>query len=205
MEDRFFNELKKLYGAYGHRLFIVGGTTRDLLLGRPYVDHDFVTDATPEEEKEFLPDASYAFAKYGSVKLYEEGQEIDLTTLRVEGAYKDFRHPSKITFVKDPQQDYVRRDFTINALYLDEEYRLLDFCGGLQDLKNHVIRFIGDPDLRVREDPLRILRAERFAKVLGFSLEEKTKAAIDRNRDLLKRLNPDKIKEEERKLRSAVK
>lgn len=205
MEDRFFNQLKKLYVSYGYRLYIVGGAARDLLLGRPYVDHDFVTDATPEEEKEFLPDASYVFAKFGSIRLSLEGEEIDITTLREEGAYEDFRHPSRIIFVKDPRIDYKRRDFTINALYLDEEYQLLDYCNGLSDLKTKVIRFIGDPDTRIKEDPLRILRAERFSKVLGFEIEPKTKAAIERNRGLLKELNPEKVKEEERKLRSSVK
>jgi tRNA nucleotidyltransferase/poly(A) polymerase len=205
MEDRFFNTLKKLYGSYGFRLYIVGGSVRDLLLGRPYKDHDFVTDATPEQEKAFMPDASYAFSKFGSIRLTLEGEEIDITTLRIEGAYTDFRHPSHIQFVKDPKLDYKRRDFTINAIYLDEEYQLLDYCGGIEDLKNKIIRFIGDPATRVKEDPLRILRAERFSKVLGFALEPKTKEAIDSNRDLLKELNPEKIKEEERKLRSSVK
>lgn len=205
MEDRFYNELKKIYTTHGYRLYIVGGSTRDLLLNRPYVDHDFATDATPEEEKLFLPDANYAFAKYGAVRLSEAGEEIDITTLRKEGDYKDFRHPSSVVFVKDPQEDYLRRDFTINALYLDEEYTLLDFCGGVKDLESKLIRFIGNPDKRVKEDPLRILRAERFAKVLGFSIEKETLKAIEENKGLLSELNPEKVKEERRKLLSSVK
>ena len=205
MKDAIFDELKILYRAHGYRLYLVGGSVRDLLLGRPYTDHDFATDALPEEEKAFLPEASYAFAKYGSIRLMRSGEEVDITTLRQEGAYKDFRHPSKIAFVVDPALDFKRRDFTINALYLDEEYHLLDFCGGYDDLKKGLIRFIGDPDTRLREDPLRLLRAERFSKVLGFEVEEKTKAALERNRDLLKELKPEKIKEEQRKLLSSVK
>lgn len=205
MKDALFDQLKALYHTHGYRLYLVGGSVRDLLLGRPYTDHDFATDALPEEEKSFLPEAFYAFAKYGSIRLKEKGEEVDITTMREEGAYTDFRHPSKIVFVKDPALDFRRRDFTINALYLDEEYNLLDFCQGLEDLKNGIIRFIGDPDTRLREDPLRLLRAERFAKTLSFQIEEKTKAAIERNRSLLKELKPEKVKEEQRKLLSSVK
>jgi tRNA nucleotidyltransferase (CCA-adding enzyme) len=206
MEDATFEKLKAIYRQAGYRLYIVGGTTRDLLLNRSYSDWDFVTDATPSEEKAFLPAADFTFAKYGSVKLHPgTSHEVDLTTLRVEGAYDDFRHPSFIQFVKDPRQDYVRRDFTINALYLDENYHLLDFCGGYADLKAKIIRFVGDPSKRVQEDPLRILRAERFAQVLGFTFEEKTKQAIEENRSLLAKLNPEKVKEERRKLEKAVK
>lgn len=199
MQDERFDQLKKLYQAHGYRLFIVGGTTRDLLLGRSYDDDDFVSDATPKEALEFLPDADGTFAKYGALRVKVAGKTVDVTTLRQEGAYADFRHPGKVVFVKDPALDYLRRDFTINALYLDEDYHLLDYCGGASDLKAKLIRFLGDPESRVQEDPLRICRAERFARILGFGIEEKTKAAIDKYRYLLAKLNPEKIKEEERK------
>jgi tRNA nucleotidyltransferase (CCA-adding enzyme) len=135
------------------------------------------------------------------VKLFWNGQPVDITTLREEKGYQDFRHPGTVVFVKDPKQDYRRRDFTINGLYLDEEYSLLDYCGGLADLEHHLIRFIGDPEKRVQEDPLRILRGERFAKSLGFTLEEKTRAAMEKYHDLIQKLNPEKIKEEQRKSR----
>jgi tRNA nucleotidyltransferase/poly(A) polymerase len=104
-----------------------------------------------------------------------------------------------VIFVKTPEEDYVRRDFTINALYLTAENQVLDYCGGQEDLKNKVIRFVGDPEVRVQEDPLRILRAERFAASLSFTIEAKSQAAIDKYRYLIERLNPAKIKEEERK------
>lgn len=205
MKDPVFDSLQKLYRAAGYSLYIVGGTARDLLLGRDFSDRDYVTDATPEEEKAFLKDANYAFERFGSVKMTYEGQEIDVTTLRKEEDYRDFRHPGKVIFVQDPQEDYSRRDFTINALYLTADYSVLDYCGGQQDLKNKIIRFIGDPARRVQEDPLRILRAERFAKTLSFTIEEKTQQAIDKYRPLLARLNPEKVKEEELKLRKRIK
>ncbi len=199
MQDAAYNEMKKLFLAKGHRLYIVGGTARDLLLGRAYDDFDFATEATPDEEKAFLPDASYVYAKYGSVRVPYGKSHIDITTLRMEEGYGDYRHPGKVVFVKEPKLDYVRRDFTVNALYLDEEYTLLDYCGGYEDLKARLLRFVGDPSKRIREDPLRIIRAERFAITLGFSLEPQTAKAIAEKRYLLKELNPAKIAEERRK------
>jgi tRNA nucleotidyltransferase (CCA-adding enzyme) len=145
MKDPVFDSLQKLYRAAGYSLYIVGGTARDLLLGRDFSDRDYVTDATPEEEKAFLKDANYAFERFGSVKMTYEGQEIDVTTLRKEEDYQDFRHPGKVIFVKTPKRIIRRRDFTINALYLTSDYSVLDYCGGLADLKNKIIRFIGDP------------------------------------------------------------
>ncbi len=178
---------------------MVGGCSRDLLLGRSYVDHDFVTNALPSEMKEIIPNANFAFARFGSVRMMVEGEEVDITTLRQEGEYKDHRHPSFIRFIDNLEEDSWRRDFTINALYIDKEYKVSDFHGGLMDLKNGLIRFIGDPIKRIEEDPLRILRAERFAEKLSFALEEKSRLAIESRRSLLSTLNPNKIKEEERK------
>jgi tRNA nucleotidyltransferase (CCA-adding enzyme) len=199
MEDPVFNDLKKLFNNRGFRLYIVGGTTRDLLLGRVYSDRDYVSDATPEDMRIFLPEADFTFAKYGAVKLLWNKDPVDITTLREEKGYQDFRHPGVVSFVKDPKLDYLRRDFTINGMYLDEEYTLLDYCGGLADLEAKLIRFIGDPEKRVQEDPLRILRAERFAKTLGFTIEEKSLAAMEKYHGLIAKLNPEKIKEEQRK------
>ncbi len=194
-----FDILKNLFAKNGHSLYIVGGTSRDLLLGKEPDDLDFVTDATPEEEKTFLHDASYHFAKFGSIHLKVNGKLVDITTFRVEGSYDDHRHPSKISFVRDIKEDYVRRDFTINALYLDKDYKVIDFCNGENDLQNRLIRFIGDPNKRIKEDPLRICRAERFATKLGFSIEKETLEAIKNNYRLLDELNPQKLEEEVRK------
>jgi tRNA nucleotidyltransferase (CCA-adding enzyme) len=199
MEDPLFLPLEKIYAEHGYSLYIVGGEVRDLLLKRPFSDRDYVTDATPAEEKAFITNASYTYERFGSVKLKVENQEIDITTLRKEEEYQDFRHPGKVIFVKTPEEDYRRRDFTINALYLTKEGKVLDYCGGLEDLQRKIIRFVGEPEKRVQEDPLRILRAERFASSLSFTIEEKTQDAIDKYRYLLAELNPAKIKEEERK------
>lgn len=199
MRIEAFDFLKDVFSKNGFHLYVVGGTVRDFLLGKEITDLDFVTDATPEEEMKFIPEADFTFKKFGAVRYPYKGKHIDITTLRQEGEYNDSRHPSKVTFVKDPELDYVRRDFTINAMYLDEEYKVIDFSSGQEDLKKKLIRFIGDPVKRIEEDPLRIARAERFAKSLGFEIEEKTLQAIKDKRDLLEKLNPEKLKEEERK------
>ena len=201
MKKEIFINLSKTFNENGFRLYIIGGTSRDFLLGLDVLDYDFVTDATPNDMKKFLLDANYTFAKFGTVRLKIDGVHIDITTMRIEGEYKDFRHPSKITYVKDIYQDYVRRDFTINAIYIDENFQIIDPSGlGIKDLNDKLIRFIGEPSKRINEDPLRILRAERFESKLGFKIEDKTYMAMKKYRFLLDELNPDKIKEEIRKM-----
>ena len=199
MRIEAFDFLKDLFRKNGFRLYVVGGTVRDFLLGKEITDLDFVTDATPEDEMKFIPEGDFTFKKFGAVRYPFKGKHIDITTLRQEGEYNDSRHPSNVIFVKDPKLDYVRRDFTVNAMYLDEDYNVIDFSTGQEDLKKKLIRFIGDPYKRIEEDPLRIARAERFAKTLGFEIEGKTLQAIKDKRDLLGKLNPEKLKEEQRK------
>lgn len=199
MNKDLFVNLATLFNNNSHRLYIVGGTSRDYLLSKEVLDYDFATDATPSEMKKFLVDADYTFEKYGSVKLKIVGNHVDITTLRKESKYIDNRHPSQIEFTTKIEEDYLRRDFTINAIYIDENYNVIDFCGGLNDLKNKIIRFIGDPYIRIKEDPLRIIRAERFKAMLGFNYDLKTQKAIIDLYDLVSKLNQDKVKEELRK------
>ncbi|MDO5330382.1 MAG: hypothetical protein Q4F15_02980 [Bacillota bacterium] len=194
-----FEKYAALFEENGFSLYMVGGSSRDYLLGRAFTDYDLVTDATPEQMKSFLPTADFTFARFGSIKLKEEGNELDFTTLRVEGEYLDSRHPSSVSFVREPSLDYRRRDFTINAIYIDKFGHTLDFSGGLDDLHMGIIRFIGDPRKRIEEDPLRILRAERFARKLGFAIEAETQAAIEWGRPLLEKLNPQKVQMELKK------
>ena len=200
MNLNIFKSLAKLFKENGFSLFMIGGTSRDYLLKLELFDYDFVSDATPEDVKKFLPDANYHFEKYGSVRLKIDGVHVDITTFRSEGEYLDFRHPNSVRYVKTIEEDFVRRDFTINAIYIDEDMKCIDPSGGLIDLKNRVIRFIGDPIKRIKEDPLRILRAERFKEKLNFEIEEKSLEAINKYRYLLDKLNPEKVKEELRKL-----
>lgn len=199
MSLKIFDELKTLFNKNGFRLFMIGGTSRDYLLEKDIDDYDFVTDATPIEMKTFLEYANYRFEKFGTVRLKVDAMHVDITTLRKEGSYKDSRHPSDIVFTKKLDEDYVRRDFSINAIYIDENYKIIDFCNGISDLKEGIIRFIGDPETRIKEDPLRILRGERFSIKLGFKVEKNTLEAMEKYRYLLEKLNPEKIKEEKTK------
>lgn len=195
-----FDTLKQIFNRNKFRLFMIGSTSRDYLLNNEINDYDFVTDATPEEVKKFL-DVDMTFAKFGSVKYHLNNNKIDIVTLREEGDYEDKRHPSYIKFIKDINVDYKRRDFTINAIYIDENYVVQDISKiGEEDLFNKRLRFIGNPEKRIKEDPLRILRAKRFIIEYGLFIDEKTKEIIHKNLCLLKYISKGKLEEENRKL-----
>ena len=117
---KIFLELSKLFKENGFKLYMVGGTSRDCLLEKEILDFDFATDATQEEMEKFLP-VKKSFSNLGSMTIKYEDKKVDITTLRTESNYVDYRHPEKVDFVKEPSLDYLRRDFTINALYIDDE------------------------------------------------------------------------------------
>ena len=198
-------KLAKVFKNKGFNLYLVGGTVRDFLLKLDLNDMDLVTDATPTQMLPFLKGADDTFKQYGSLKDNFEGVKFDITTLRVEGKYDDSRHPSKVKYVTDLKKDYVRRDFTINSMYLDSYFILYDYCHGQEDLKNKLIRFIGNPKKRIKEDPLRIIRAIRFALMYGFSFEEKTEKAMKDYSGLLAKINKDKIRQEVSKIKGVDK
>lgn len=201
MEKDLFKFLDSKFKENGFSIFEVGGSVRDSLLGLEVYDFDFATDATPEEIEKFLPDINVTFKKFGCIKYKGEYGRAEITTFRSEDEYSDFRHPSKIRFVKSLEEDAKRRDFTINAIYKDVNGKIYDPTGGLKDLENKLIRFIGEPEKRIKEDPLRVLRAKRFATKLNFQIEDKSLHAINNLSYLLEKLNPEKVKEEERKLK----
>ena len=198
-------KLAKVFKNKGFNLYLVGGTVRDFLLKLDLNDMDLVTDATPTQMLPFLKGADDTFKQYGSLKYNFEGVKFDITTLRVEGKYDDSRHPSKVKYVTDLKKDYVRRDFTINSMYLDSYFILYDYCHGQEDLKNKLIRFIGNPKKRIKEDPLRIIRAIRFALMYGFAFEEKTEKAMKDYSGLLAKINKDKIRQEVSKIKGVDK
>lgn len=190
--------LSKVFSTNGYHLFLVGGSVRDFLLGIELRDLDLATDATPNEINSFL-NVSMRYAQYGSVNYKKDDISVDITTFRKEKGYKDFRHPVNIKFVRKMKTDYKRRDFTINAMYLDDRFHLYDYSTGEKDLKDKVIRLVGNPYKRIKEDPLRILRAIRFSIKYNFVIEEKTKKAMKKYIHLLARINIDKIKSEIKK------
>ena len=198
-------ELAKEFNKHGYELYLVGGTVRDYLLNEPLTDMDAVTEATPEEVIAFLPDIDKTFKRFGSLKYKtKEGLKFDITTLRKESSYEDSRHPSKIIFVKDLKEDYLRRDFTVNALYMNKDLKVIDYCNGEQDLKDGILRMVGDPDIRIKEDPLRILRAIRFHLMHHLRIEESLLKAMHDNFDSLKNITDAKIRSELNKIDDSV-
>lgn len=195
-----FDDLVALFTKHGFALYMVGGTSRDFILRQEIDDYDFATDATPNDMKSFLKDANFRFANFGTVSMTYAGEHVEITTLREEGKYDDFRHPGHIKFVTSPALDYVRRDFTINAIYIDQKYNILDYCGGVKDLEKRYLKIIGDANTRLREDPLRIIRAFRFIAKFNLLIDPVLERAIQSNVKLLAKLNPEKIKAEEKKV-----
>ena len=200
-----FKELAKKFNSHGFNLYLVGGTVRDYLLGEQLTDVDCVSEATPEEIASFLPKIDKTFIRFGYLKFKSpEGVKFDITTLRKESAYLDGRHPSKIEFVKDLKEDYSRRDFTVNALYMDKDLNVIDYANGQEDLKNHILRAVGNPDTRLKEDPLRILRAIRFHLMHKLDIEESLLKAMHDNFHLLKNTTDAKIRSELAKIDDKV-
>ncbi len=194
-------ELNAKFKLIGCNIYAVGGTVRDFLLHKNLTDFDFATDASPNETKSILEKYNDTFSQYGVIIYRYENKKLEITSFRKENLYLDSRHPQKIEFVKDMQIDYKRRDFTINALYMDDTGKIYDFCDGLNDLHNKIIRVIGDIDTRMKEDPLRILRALRFMMTLDFTLDKNLEKYIYEHTYLLNKLNVDKVKQEIRKMK----
>lgn len=200
-----FIELANEFNKHGYQLYLVGGTVRDYLLNEPLTDMDAVSEATPEEILAFLPNADATFKRFGSLKYKtSDGLKFDVTTLRKESSYEDSRHPNKVIFVKDLKEDYLRRDFTVNALYMNKDLKVIDYCHGQEDLKNNILRMVGDPDTRIKEDPLRILRAIRFHLMHHLKIEESLFKAMHDNFDLLRNITDAKIRSELNKIDDTV-
>ena len=199
-----FIELAKVFSNHKFHLYLVGGTVRDILLKKELSDMDVVTDATPADMKTFI-NGDYTFAKMGSVKYCFNSVKFDITTLRKESSYQDFRHPNKIVFVKSLKTDHKRRDFTINAMYMDEKLKLYDFENGLEDLEKRQIRMVGNPYKRLKEDPIRIIRCLRFSLTYDFSIEEELKKALMQSAKYLIMTSKTKIQMEIKKVNPSLK
>lgn len=174
------DEIIKTLERAGFEARYVGGCVRDTLLNRPIHDWDIASQALPEDVMHLFAHCVPTGLKHGTVTVLLDGVSAEVTTYRLDGAYHDGRHPDGVRFVRSLADDLARRDFTINAMAMDESGAITDLFGGRDDLTRHVIRCVGDPETRFREDALRMLRAYRFAAQLGFSLDEQTQAAIRR-------------------------
>ena len=184
----------------GFEAWCVGGCVRDALLGRPVHDYDIATSALWPQVKDAFEREGYATyevgVKHGTLTVVVDGEALEITTYRTAGAYSDGRHPDSVEFVRTIEEDLARRDFTINALAYHPERGLLDCFGGLEDVRDGVIRAVGDPVTRFQEDALRILRGCRFASQLGFSIEEATYTGMFQKKGLVLRVSTERITHE---------
>ena len=176
-----------------HDAYVVGGCVRDSILGRTPGDWDITTSAKPQEVKKLFRRTIDTGIAHGTVTVLMGGETYEVTTYRIDGAYTDGRHPDQVSFTEDLREDLRRRDFTINAMAYSREKGLVDAFGGMQDLADHVIRCVGDPDERFDEDALRILRAVRFACQLGFAIAPETMEAMRRHAQHLSAVSKERI------------
>ena len=187
----------RMEGA-GHEIYLVGGCVRDMLMGKTPNDYDLTTSALPEETAACFSGYHVIETglKHGTLTVRVQHQSLEITTYRRDGEYDDNRHPVQVSFTRNIRDDLSRRDFTVNAMAYSEKLGLVDEFGGREDLSAGLIRCVGDPDVRFAEDGLRIMRALRFCATLGFKMEEKTAESVHRNRELLRNISAERIREE---------
>ncbi len=181
---------------HGYEAFAVGGCVRDSILARRPEDWDITTSAKPEEIKKLFRRTVDTGIEHGTVTVLIGKDSFEVTTYRVDGAYEDGRHPKEVRFTSRLEEDLQRRDFTINAMAYNDEVRLVDVFGGMQDLNHHLIRCVGDPRERFSEDALRILRAVRFSAQLNFPIEPETAEAIKELAPTLEKISAERIQAE---------
>ena len=192
--------------AAGHQAYLVGGCVRDILLGREPADYDVATDATPERVQQLFPHSLAVGAQFGVIVVTEESREgefvqVEVATFRSDIGYSDGRHPDRVVYATSPQEDVRRRDFTINALLLDpESNEVLDFVGGRDDLRAGIIRAIGRPEDRFREDKLRMVRAVRFAARFRYAIHSATFSAITKLAPEVHQVSAERLRDELTKL-----
>jgi poly(A) polymerase/tRNA nucleotidyltransferase (CCA-adding enzyme) len=213
-------EIAKTLGEHGYKAYLVGGSVRDLLLHNPQKDWDITTNARPDDIQKLFPDTVYE-NEFGTVGIKTQSEDptlkvVEVTTFRIEGKYSDKRHPDEVRFADTVEEDLSRRDFTVNAMailltndkQLTTHNKIIDPYGGQNDLKDKIIRTVGDAEKRFQEDALRLLRAVRFSAQLsaqggpasGWEIHKTTQVAIKKNAPLLKHIAAERIRDEFQKL-----
>ncbi len=199
--DKLIKNILKKIESEGYEAYVVGGFVRDSLLKKNSFDVDICTNAKPKDLVNFLS-IKQSTNSYGGFNIKIKNYNIDITTYRKEKKY-DKRHPVEIEYVNNLFEDIKRRDFTINSICMDKNDKLIDLLNGKEDIKNKIVRSIGCANDKFSEDPLRMLRAIRFAAILDFKIEENTYEAIKENAQLVTTLSPIRIKEELTKILSS--
>lgn len=204
-------KIAEIMKKHGYRAYAVGGCVRDSVMGRVPSDWDMTTDASPEKMIEIFDFEGVRTIptglKHGTVTVLLDGENFELTTFRIDGSYTDSRHPDGVTFTRNLEDDLARRDFTVNAMAADPlcqsdciEREIIDVYNGMADIKNKIIRAVGEPERRFSEDALRILRAVRFAATLGFEIEEETRRAAKKLANRLNKVSAERKKVELEKM-----
>ncbi len=198
----YINMALRLLEQSGFKAYAVGGCVRDSLLGKTPDDWDMTTSSTPAETMAVFKDYRVipTGIKHGTVTVIIDGKHIEITTMRVDGEYHDNRRPDEVEFTTDIAKDLSRRDFTVNAMAYNHADGLIDIFGGQDDLRNKIIRCVGNPDKRFNEDALRIIRALRFACVLDFEIDAETSESILKNMKLIHNVANERIRVELLKL-----
>jgi len=202
----FAEQICRTLRAAGHQAYLVGGCVRDILLEREPADYDVATDATPDRVQELFPHSLAVGAKFGVIVVTEEtgsgeSVQVEVATFRSDVGYSDGRHPDKVVYTDSAQEDVKRRDFTINALLLDPETKeVLDYVGGRNDLRAGIVRAIGRPAERFREDKLRMVRAVRFASRFRYAIEANTFTAILKSAAEIHEVSAERLRDELTKL-----
>ncbi len=191
--------IKKLTDE-GFEAYAVGGCVRDSLLGKIPNDWDITTSASPLQVKSLFRRTIDTGIRHGTVTIMLGKEGYEVTTYRIDGVYEDGRHPKQVTFTKSLEEDLKRRDFTINAMAYNDEAGIVDMFGGLDDLEAGVIKAVGDPVDRFKEDALRILRAVRFAAQLDYVIDDKTLNAVKELAPTLNKISAERIRTELQKL-----
>lgn len=186
----------------GFEAYLVGGCVRDCLMGIEPHDFDLTTNALPQEIIACFSDMKIIETglKHGTVTVVSDGENVEITTYRIDGKYLDNRHPKEVLFTRNIHEDLSRRDFTSNAIAYSPKDGYIDIFGGMDDIKNKIIRCVGCPDKRFNEDGLRLMRAIRFSSVLEFEIEKNTAESIHSNAHLLKNISAERIYSELKKL-----
>lgn len=184
----------------GFEAYAVGGCIRDSILDRTPNDWDVTTSATPQQVKSLFRRTIDTGIQHGTVTVMLDKEGFEVTTYRIDGEYEDSRHPKEVIFTPNLVEDLKRRDFTINAMAYNDEAGLVDVFGGLEDIRQNVIRCVGNAEERFTEDALRMLRAIRFSAQLGYTIEEDTKTAITKLAGNLRHISAERIREELTKL-----
>lgn len=190
------NQIINCLTKAGYEAYVVGGCVRDAILGRSAADWDITTNARPEQVKALFSRTVDTGIQHGTVTVLLGREGFEVTTYRIDGEYRDGRHPAEVIFTPSLLEDLKRRDFTINAMAYNETEGLIDAFDGMGDLKRGSVRCVGDPRERFTEDALRILRAVRFSAQLNFGIEENTRQALTSFASSLTRISAERIQTE---------